>query len=332
MRFASPEYLYLLLIIPFIIGIYIFFSTQKKKNKAQLGETELLRQMMPGYSEWRLQLKFYLIVVALLVAVLLLARPQFGVKSATKKTQGVEVMVALDVSNSMLAQDITPNRLQVAKNILNSLSNDPHVGKMGIVVFAGEAYMQLPLTSDLSSAKIFQTMISPSLIPTQGTAIGTAIDKSVKSFSDKDVKAGRIILVITDGENHEDDAVSAAKTSMKADIPVSVIGIGNVNGSPIPDSHGGYKKDRSGETVLTKLNEEMCKEIATAGAGTYIHATNANDAITQVRKYIDSIATGEIEEKVYSEYDDRFGWFAAFALLLLVGEIFIFEKRRKRKG
>lgn len=330
-RFASPEYLYLLILIPIFIGFHIFFSIQKKKRLARLGNTQLVSQLMPMASEKRLQLKFYITLFALLLCILLIARPQLGSKLENVKRKGIEVIVALDVSNSMLAQDVEPSRLEKAKMIVSKLIDDMSDDKVGLIVFAGDAYTQIPITSDYISAKMFMPSIKPSLIPVQGTAIGTAIDMAMHSFGTSEkAKAGRAIVIITDGENHEDDAVEAAKEAAKKGINISVIGMGSPQGSPIPvEGTMSFKKDNDGNIVVSKLDESMCQELAKIGGGVYARADNSNSALKTIQKQLDSMSKAEVETKLYSEYSEQFQFVAALVLILLVVELFMLERKNK---
>lgn len=331
-KFASPEYLYLLILIPLFIGFFIYRSIMNKKKMALLGDIELINQLMPMRSEKRMKWKFYLTMFGLLICVILLARPQFGTKLDTVKRKGVEVIVALDVSNSMMANDVEPNRLEKAKRIITKVIDDMHDDKVGLIVFAGDAFTQIPITSDFISAKMFMPSISPSLIPIQGTAIGTAIDMATHSFAPQGKgKVGRSIIVITDGENHEDDAVEAAKAATKEGINVCVVGVGSTQGAPIPLKEGSstYKTDREGNVVVSKLNEAMCQEIAKAGDGVYVRADNTNNAQKVIQKHIDSMAKAEVETKLYSEYSEQFQFFAGVLFFILLLEVLILERKNK---
>ena len=266
----------------------------------------------------------------------MIARPQFGSKIENVKRQGIEVIFALDVSNSMMAEDVTPNRLEKAKRMMMQLIDARGDDKVGLIVFAGDAYTQIPITNDYVSAKMFMSSINTSLVPTQGTSIGEAIDLATKSFGgDKEdngakAKVGRAIVVITDGENHEDDAVEAAKMAASMGIIVNVVGIGSPQGAPIPQPGlMSFKKDEHGEVVVTKLNEPMCMNIAQAGNGIYVRVDNSNNAQKVIEKALDTMAKSDVESKVYSEYDEQFQFFAFLILLLLVAELFISEKRNK---
>ena len=328
-RFAHPEYLYLLIGIPLLVLFQLYYTLQRKKQFALLGEADLLRVLMPAYSFVRQQIKFYLLLGAILLTILLLARPQFGSKIETVKRKGVEVIIALDVSNSMMAKDLQPNRLEKSKQMVTKLLDDMTNDKVGLIIFAGDAYTQIPITSDYISAKMFMPSINPSLIPVQGTAIGTAIDMAMHSFGPKN-KVGRTIIVITDGENHEDDAVTAAKEAYDKGIVTHVIGVGSPEGSPIPIGESlNYKKDKAGNVVMSKLNESMCQEIAQAGKGVYIKADNSNRAQKAIQKEIDSMAKNEVETKIFSEYSEQFQFIAWLVLVLLIAELFVLERKSK---
>ncbi len=263
--------------------------------------------------------------------IIVLAQPQFGTKVENVKRQGIEVMIAMDVSNSMMAQDVQPSRLENAKQILSKMVDNMTNDKVGLVVFAGDAYTQLPITVDYVSAKMFLSSISPQLVPRQGTAIGSAIDLAIKSFGTKENKAGRAIIVITDGENHEDDAVGAAKLAAENNIAVHVIGMGKPEGSPIPvPGTISFWKDKDGNVVVSKLNEDMCKKIAEAGKGIYVRADNTSNAYRLVNKELDTLAKSDIKTSVFSDYNEQFQSFAMLALLLLVFDFFVFDRINKR--
>jgi Ca-activated chloride channel homolog len=329
-RFAHPEYLFLLLLIPLLLGVFIYTTIQKRRNIVKFGNPDLLAQLMPNVSKIRPQVKFYFQLTAVFLLAIVLAQPQFGEKVEKEKRKGIEVMVALDVSNSMLAQDVLPSRLENAKQVLSKLVDDMNDDKVGLVVFAGDAYTQLPITVDYVSAKMFLSSISPQLVPRQGTAIGSALDLAIKSFGTKS-NVGRSIILITDGENHEDDAVGAAKLAAENNIIVNVVGMGKSDGAPIPvPGTMSFWKDKDGNVVVSKLNEQMCKEIAIAGKGVYVHADNSNSAYRVINKELDKLAKSEIKSSVFSEYNEQFQSFALFALLILIIDFFIFDRKNKR--
>jgi len=303
---------------------------QKRRNISKFGNPDLIAGLMPNVSFVRPQVKFYMQLVAVLLLIIVLAQPQFGTKVEKDKRKGIEVMIALDVSNSMMAQDVQPSRLENAKQVLSKLVDGMTNDKIGLVVFAGDAYTQLPITVDYVSAKMFLSTISPQLVPRQGTAIGSAIDLAIKSFGTKST-AGRAIIVITDGENHEDDAVGAAKLAAENNIIVHVIGMGKVDGAPIPvPGTMSFWKDKDGNVVVSKLNEPMCKEIAAAGKGIYVHADNSSSAFHIISKELDTLAKSDIKTSVFSEYNEQFQSFALLALIILIIDFFIFERKNKR--
>lgn len=329
-RFAEPEYLFLLLIIPVLMIVFIYYRVQKHKNTIKFGDPALLAPLMPNVSKYRPTVKFVIQVVAVALLVIVLARPQFGTKQEEVKRQGIEVMVALDISNSMLAEDVTPNRLEKAKQVLSKLIDEMTNDKVGMVVFAGDAFTQLPITADYVSAKIFLNSISPKLIARQGTAIGSAIDLCIKSFNPES-KASKAIVLITDGENHEDNAVEAAKLAKDQKIVVHVIGMGKPDGAPIPiEGTMSFRKDREGNVVVSKLNETMCNEIASSGAGIYVRADNTNTAFKTISKELDQLSKTELTATTFSNYNEQFQSFAIIALLLLLIDFFVFERINKR--
>ena len=286
---------------------------------------------MPDASKSRPIWKFSLMMIALVLLIIAAARPQYGQKENSIKRQGIEVMVALDISNSMLAEDVAPNRLDRAKQMLSKMIDNMVDDKVGLVVFAGEAFTQLPITCDYVSAKMFLNTITPSLIPTQGTAIGSALQTAITSFGSQESDAGRAIILITDGENHEDDAIAAAKKAQELGMQVFVIGIGKPEGAPIPKpGTNDYFKDRSGQVVVSKLNEDMCQQIAQAGNGVYVRCDNTNTAMRALQQELDRIATAELETTVYADYNEQYQSFALIALLLLLIEFFILSRKNHR--
>lgn len=329
-RFAQPEFLFLLLIVPLLIALFVFVVLLKKRNLKKFGNPELLAQLMPNVSFFRPQLKFYMQLFAFILIIIVLAQPQFGTREVKEVRKGIELMIALDISNSMMAQDIQPNRLEKAKMILSRLIDNMKTDKVGLVVFAGDAFTQLPITVDYVSAKMFLSSITPELITRQGTAIGSAIDMSIKSFGEQTDKS-RAIVLITDAENHEDDATGAAKLAIDKGITVHVIGIGKPEGAPIPvDGTMSFWKDKEGNVVVSKLNEEMGKNIAAAGGGVYVRADNNNSAFKTVTRELDKMAKSEIETSTYADYNEQFQSFALLALILLLIDAVVFERKNKR--
>lgn len=337
-RFANIEFLWLLLSIPVFVAAYIVYTRHKRRQLEAFGDAELMEALMPNASRVRPNVKFSIVMVALALLIIAAARPQFGQSEHTEKRQGIEAIVALDISNSMLAEDVAPNRLDRAKQMLSKLMDNMVNDKVGLVVFAGDAFVQLPITCDYVSAKMFLNSIKPELIKTQGTAIGQALATSIRCFgavSDRDGRpavsdASRAIILITDGENHEDDAKAVAERAKEADIHVLVVGIGKPEGSPIPVAGtNNFMKDRQGNVVVSRLNEEMCREIAQAGGGIYVRCDNTNTATKAIQKELDKLGTQEIETQVFTDYNEQFQSFALIALLLLVIDFFIFNRKNK---
>ena len=328
-RFANIEILWLLVSIPVFIAAYIVYTRHKRRQLEAFGDPELVAQLMPNADRVRPTVKFSILMVALALLILAAARPQFGQSERTEKRQGIEAIIALDISNSMMAEDVAPNRLDRAKQMLSKLMDNMVNDKVGLVVFAGDAFVQLPITCDYVSAKMFLNSIKPDLIKTQGTAIGQALNTSIRCFGEQS-DASRAIILITDGENHEDDAVAVAQRAKEAGIQVMVVGIGKPEGSPIPVAGtNNFIKDRQGNVVVSRLNEEMCREIAQAGGGIYVRCDNTNTATKAIQKELDKLSTQEIETQVYTDYNEQFQSFALIALLLLVIDYFIFNRKNK---
>lgn len=327
-RFGDPIYLYLLIVLPFLAAFYLYANYRRRKRIRLYGDPELLAHLMPTVSKYRPDVKFWLVWSALAVAIFMLARPQFGSKMETVKRQGIETVVALDISNSMLAEDVTPSRLEKSKRLISRLVETFNNDKVAMIVFAGEAFTQLPITSDYISAKMFLSSISPSLISTQGTDIRGAIDLAMKSFTPQE-EVGRAIVLITDGENHEGGAVEAAKEAAQKGVRVFVLGIGSPDGSPIPTTPGSndFRRDKDGNVVVTRLNEQMCQEIAQAGNGMYIRVDNTNNAEKALNAEINKLAKADVETKVFTEFDEQFQVLAWIVLLLLVADILLLERK-----
>ena len=325
-RFENPAFLYLLIIIPVIIVIRLLEMRKRKLKLKKFGDLSLLKQLMPDVSSSRKSLKFWLMVAALALLIVMLARPQMGTKISQEKRKGIEVIISLDISNSMRAEDVVPSRLDKSKMLVENMVDNFTNDKVGLVVFAGDAFIQLPITSDYVSAKMFLQNTDPSLIATQGTDLAGAIELSSKSFTQQD-KVGRAILIITDGEDHEGGAIEAAEKARKNGIRVFVLGVGSTKGSPVPDGNGGYMKDNSGQEVISALNEEMCKQVAQAGGGAYIHVDNTSLAQRQLNDELTKLQKGDISSVVFSEYDEQFQAVGILVLILLIIEMLILERK-----
>lgn len=325
-RFENPAFLYLLIIIPVIIVIRLLEMRKRKLKLKKFGDLSLLKQLMPDVSSSRKSLKFWLMIAALALLIVMLARPQMGTKISQEKRKGIEVIISLDISNSMRAEDVVPSRLDKSKMLVENMVDNFTNDKVGLVVFAGDAFIQLPITSDYVSAKMFLQNTDPSLIAAQGTDLAGAIELSSKSFTQQD-KVGRAVLIITDGEDHEGEAIEAAEKARKNGIRVFVLGVGSTKGSPVPDGNGGYMKDNSGQEVISALNEEMCKQVAQAGGGAYIHVDNTSLAQRQLNDELTKLQKGDISSVVYSEYDEQFQAVGILVLILLIIEMLILERK-----
>ncbi|HAH23025.1 MAG TPA: hypothetical protein DCL77_04560 [Prolixibacteraceae bacterium] len=330
-RFANPEYLYALLLIPALMIFYWYSRSQRRKALAKFGQKEILSVLMPNASSARPAIKFIVLLLALASAIIAIARPQFGSQLKTVKREGIELIIALDVSNSMLAEDIQPSRLEASKRAISQLVDKLSDDKIGLIVFAGEAYTQLPITSDYVSAKLFLNSINTQIVPTQGTAIGAAIDLGAKSFT-PNFAGSKVLIVITDGENHEDDAAGAATKAAEQGIIVDAIGMGLPKGALIPDfSNGqkGYKKDSKGNTIVTKLDEPMLQKIAQTGKGIYIRANNTQIGLNTLFNEVNKMKKTEMESQIYADYDEKFQYFIALCLFLIFLDFIILERKNK---
>lgn len=328
--FANPGYLYLLLLIPLVVALHLWSRSTRKHNLARFGHEKEVSSLMPDVSPYKPWIKLGLELLLLATVVVILARPRAGASKTTSRVHGIEVMVAVDVSNSMNAsstenpQDIS--RLQRSKLIVEKLIDRLAGDKVGLIVFAGNAYMQMPITGDASSAKLFLNGINTNMAPTQGTAIGAAINLAAQSFS-QSKKSQKAIIVITDGENFEDDATGAASQAQKdKGIQVNVMGVGSEHGAPIPMGDGTYLTDDAGEVVTTFLNEKMAQDIARAGKGAYVDG-NASDAVETLYDTLDKLAKSDLTTISYTHHDEQFPVFAWIAVLLIVALIMLLERK-----
>ncbi len=328
-RFENAIFLWALGIVPFLVLIFMLVMINKKRRLEKLGEFKLVLTMLPDVSLGRQIVKFTLYAVALLFLIFGLANLQTGSKMQEVKRNGADIMLCLDVSNSMMAEDLKPNRLQRAKQAIEKMVDRLEGDRIGMIVFAGEAYVQLPITTDYGAAKLFLGAVAPNMIPTQGTSIGAAIEKAMESFG-KDEGKNKAIIIITDGEDHEAEALKLAEEASKNDITIHTIGIGSDAGVPIPlyqnGVPSGYRKDREGNTVITKLNDKLLQEIAGETGGVYVKASNADVGLNAILDKIAELDKKEIESKRYTDYEDQFQWFVGAALLFLVIEFFINER------
>ncbi len=329
-KFANPEYLYLLVLVPVLVVLHVLSNIRRRRKLAEYGDAELLSRLMPDASSVRPNIRFWLLFASYTLCCFLLARPQFGSKQDTITRKGIETVIALDISNSMLAEDVAPSRLDKSKRIISNLVDRFQDDKVGLIVFAGDAFVQLPITSDFISAKVFLNAISPGLISRQGTDIKTAIELATRSFTPNE-GVGKAIIIITDGEDFEGGAVEAAAAAAEKGYQIYVMGVGLPTGTPIPgERRGEFRKDKDGNVVMTHLNEEMCRNIAAAGKGAYFYVDNSNAAEKALQKEFDKLAKADVETTVYTEYDEQFAIIAWIILVIMLFEIFICESRNPR--
>lgn len=326
-RFEHPEYLYLLLTLVLLTCLHYYSHYRQERKIRRFGDPDLVKQLLIDVSRIRPEVKFWLAQLALASFIVALARPQYGTRVDTSERQGIECIIALDVSNSMLAEDVKPSRLDKAKMLISTLVDEMKDDKVGLIVFAGQAFTQLPITSDYVSAKMFLETISPSMISVQGTDVAEAIRLGMKSFTQQEA-VGRALFVITDGEDNEGMAVEAAREAAEAGIRVYMLGVGNPNGAPIPvPGSNRYITDEEGNTVISKLNEEMCRGIADAGKGAYIYVDNSSSAQDKLRAQVDKLAKAKMETHIYSEYDEQYQGFVVLGLILLLIDALILERK-----
>jgi Ca-activated chloride channel family protein len=330
-RFAHPYYLYALILVPALFLVFLLVMRWKRRKLGRFGDSEVVKKLLPDLSRGRQYLKYTLLMLALAFIILGLADPQIGSRLEKGERKGIDLFICLDVSNSMLAEDIKPNRLDRAKSAISKMIDELKNDRIGIVVFAGKSYVQLPITNDYSAAKLFLSSISPDIMPTQGTAIGEAIDQAVSSFDDN--KHSKAIIIISDGENHEDDAVEAAKNAAAKGIKIFTVGMGLPEGAPIPVYHNGviagFKKDIDGTTVVSRLDDKMLQQIAQAGQGSYVRASNTQSSLDKIFQEINKMQKTEFEARIFSDYEDRFQYPLLIACLLLVLELLILERKNK---
>jgi Ca-activated chloride channel family protein len=323
-RFEDPNYLYLLVLVVVLALIRFFTYRSQRKRLRKFGDPKLLKELMPNVSKVRPSLKFWLLEAVLALLIVMLARPQMGTRISHEKRTGIETIIAMDISNSMRAEDVVPSRLDRAKMMVENLVDNFTNDKIGLIVFAGDAFVQLPITSDYVSAKMFLSTIDPTMIQVQGTDIAHAIEIATHSFTQEE-KIGKAIIIITDGEDHEGGAIEAAKQARDMGMRVYVLGVGSTKGSPIPDGRGDYMKDNTGQTVMSALNEQMCREVAQAGGGAYIHVENNTGAQRLLDEELDKLEKRETDSTIYSDYDEQFQAVALVALFLLILELCILE-------
>lgn len=326
-RFAHPQYLWLLAAVPAFVVLFWLAARSRRRRLARFGCEATLRELMPEVSSGRIALKFILFCTAFALLALAAARPQFGSKLREEKTQGIEMMLAVDVSNSMLAEDFEPNRLERTKFAIERLTERLEQDRIGLIVFAGDAYMQLPITSDYVTARNFAADISPTMVSKQGTAIGAAIELAARSFSSGS-EGSRVLVIISDGENHEDDALAAAAAAAEQGIKIYTIGIGTPEGAPI-SINGDFIKDENGNMVVSKLDEQTLEAIALSTGGAYIRATNRSIGLDEIVRKIDEVEKKQLTSTLFEDFNEQFQYLLGGALLLLLLEFAILERKNR---
>jgi Ca-activated chloride channel family protein len=331
-RFAHPEYLYGLAILPLIVLLYIFMQAWKKRARQRFADQNLFDQLTSMHSKSKPLFKLLLLTGGITLIIIACANPQIGTRLEEVKREGVDIVIALDVSNSMRAEDIKPNRLERSKQAISRLIDKLENDRIGIIVFAGQAYVQLPITSDYGAAKLFLSTIETDIVPTQGTCIGCAIDLAVKSFTGNDNKH-KALVIITDGENHEEDAIESAKKANEQGIIIHTIGMGSVDGAPIPVYRNGvqvdFLKDHNGQTVITKLETLTLERIAAEGKGVFIQASNSDDGLNTIQEQVNKMEKKSFGSKQFTGFEDRFQYFLGAGLLLLLLEFSMTERKSR---
>ncbi|HAN17742.1 MAG: hypothetical protein A2X13_08310 [Bacteroidetes bacterium GWC2_33_15] len=331
-RFGHPEYIYFLFIIPVLILLYIVSEFYKKRALKKFGDIQIIEELMPLVSKSRPLLKFILVLIGISSIVVALSDPQFGSKLEKVKKKGAEIIIALDVSNSMLAEDIQPNRLERAKQAVSKLTEKLENDRLGLIVFAGDSYIQVPVTTDYSAARMVLSTINTGIVSKQGTAIGSAINLAMNSFTPETEK-DKALIIITDGENHEDDAIAAAEQAYEKGITIHTIGMGSVEGAPIPiqkeNGQTVFQKDQEGNVVVSKLDQTTLQQIASAANGIFIRANNTQIGLNKLFEQINKMEKQEIETKVYTEFEHRFQYLLGIALFLLIVDFIIAERKSK---
>ncbi len=327
--FANERYLLLLLLVPLMPVVYAILCSLRRRRIRRFGDEALVRELMPSYSSAKGWVRLVLFDLAFMFFVIGLARPQIGAKLEQRETKGAEIIICLDVSNSMLARDYSPNRLERAKLAISRLSDRLQDDRIGLVIFAGTSFVQLPVTNDYTSAKMFLGSIDTGSVPVQGTAMGDAINTAVRSFSAQSEKS-RAIVLITDGENHEDNPVEAARQAAGMGIKVYTIGVGSTRGEPIPKD-GELMKDKDGNIVVTRLDEQTLKDVAEAGNGAYVHAGNDEFGLNPIIDDLRKLEAERLNSVVFETFDEQYVPFFVIALVLFVLEMLVGERRSKKR-
>jgi Ca-activated chloride channel family protein len=333
LRFDNIDYLYILSVLPLVIIGMLIYARWRKESLLKFGDNILISELTKSSSKIRRKTKNLFTVFILLFLIIGISNPQIGTKMEEVKREGVDLMIAIDLSYSMMAEDIKPNRLERSKQAISRLIDQLKGDRIGLVVFAGQAYVQLPITTDYSAAKLFLSTVKPNLIPTQGTKIGNAIDLCINSF-EEDNNQSKAIIIITDGETHDEQAIEMAKKAQEQGIITHTLGMGLKKGGPIPiyNKNGNtteYRKDREGNTIVTKLNEKMLQKIAQAGSGTYIRANNSKAGLNTLFTEINKMEKKDIGTMIFTQYKDRFQIFLLLSLFFIFLDFIFLERKNK---
>ena len=331
-QIEEPTYFYYLAIIPAIVVMFLLVLWWKKRIQKRFADPKLIQKLSPEKSTFKSFLKLVVFCFALFFLIISLANPKMGTKLETVKRQGVDIVVALDVSKSMLAEDIAPNRLEKAKQIITKVIENLGSDRIGIIIYAGSSYPLLPITTDYAAAKMFLQNANTEMVSNQGTAINDAIERAL-SYYDNDEQTNRFLVIVSDGEDHQENTLDLAKEAAKKGIKIYTVGIGTAKGGPIPLKDNGrvvaYKKNNEGTVVVTQLNEQILREIANVGNGKYINGNKTQETIATIKEVLEKAEKNEFETKQFSDYEDQFQWFVGIGLLLLIIDVTLLEKKTK---
>jgi Ca-activated chloride channel family protein len=326
-------YLYLLVVVPVLVLLFLYMSYWKRKKQAAFGDLDLIKKLSPEKSIFKPVLKFSLVLMGLIFLILALVNPKMGVKMEKVKRQGIDIVFAIDVSKSMLAEDVAPNRLEKSKQLVSQLINQLGSDRIGIIAYSGSAFPVLPMTSDYAVAKMFLQTMNPGMISSQGTSIDEAINLAANNFFDKKDKTNKLLVIISDGEDHSDNAQNAAEDADKIGLKIITVGVGTEKGGPIPLKRYGvvesFQKDQDNQVVITKRNAEVLSVIAKSTKGGYVDGNSTKAVIDYVKKVLDSTQKTEFEGAMMANYKSQFQWFLGFGFFCLFLDVFLTERKTK---
>lgn len=331
-QIEEPTYFIFLVVIPALFVLFLMVLWWKRRKQRGFADRRLIEKLSPEKSIFKSFLKIGMICMALALLVISLTNPKMGTKLETVKRQGVDIVFALDVSKSMLAEDIAPSRLEKAKQIITRIIDKLGSDRIGIIIYAGNSYPLLPITTDHAAAKMFLQNANPDMVSSQGTAINDAIERGITYF-DNDEQTNRFLFIVSDGEDHEENTIQLAQEAKKEGIKIYTLGVGTEKGGPIPLRNGGqvygYKKDNKGEVVITKMKPDVLQSISNEGNGKFINGNRTQETIDQIEDLLLKAEKSEFETKQFSDYKDQFQWFIGFGLLFLIIDILLLEKKTK---